>query len=354
MPRRDAIIRRRLLAWFDKHARQLPWRGTRNPYRVWLSEIMLQQTRVEAVRAYYTRFLRAYPTVRRLAAAPEDRVLKLWEGLGYYSRARNLHRAAKMIAGDRRGKFPTTAAAWRELPGIGAYTAGAIASIAFDEAAPIVDGNVKRVLARLDCIEGIIGDSATEKQFWRRAAALVPERRAGDFNQSMMELGAMVCLPKQPQCPACPVRSECRAYARGRQDELPRRQQKQAIPHHHIVIAAIRKNGKYLIGKRPAEGLLAGLWEFPGGKVEPGETHAVALARELREELGIDASIGEKLADVEHAYSHFSITLHIYEVSTFHGTPKQHLHQSLKWVTKSQFKGYAFPAANLKLFPKLS
>ena len=280
-------LRRCLLAWFRRHARDLPWRRTRDPYRIWLSEVLLQQTRIETARPYYERFVKAFPTVRDLAAASQDRVLKLWEGLGYYGRTRNLLRAAKIIVADRGRRFPTTAHGWQSLPGVGRYTAGAIASIAFGERVPVLDGNVKRVLARLFNIGKCTDDPRTVRLLWSLAEALVPARSPGDFNQALMELGARICTPRNPKCDVCPARRHCQARALGRQNRLPVRRRKKPLPHYDIVAAAIEKNGRYLFGKRPARDMLGGMWELPGGKVEAGETHAQALAREIRESWGL-------------------------------------------------------------------
>jgi A/G-specific adenine glycosylase len=346
-------IRRKLLNWYSRHARDLPWRRTRHPYRVWLSEVMLQQTRIETVLPYYRRFLKAFPTVRALAAAPEDRVLKLWEGLGYYSRARNLHGAARAIVRERRGRFPQTAEQWRTLPGIGRYTAAAIASITRGERAAVLDGNVKRVLARLYRIDRSIDEAATVNRLWDLAEILVPPTRPGDFNQAMMELGARICTPKSPRCPQCPLRMVCAAYAIGRASALPVRRSRKPVPHYDIVAAAVAKNGRYLLGKRPAGGLLGGLWEFPGGKIEPGETPEQALLRELREETGIRIRVDEHIVSIDHAYSHFAITLHLYRCAHVSGRVQKRYHTEVKWVPRSRFDRYAFPAANLKLLDRV-
>jgi len=345
---------RKLLAWFRANARDLPWRRTRDPYRIWLSEVMLQQTRVETVLDYYDRFTRAFPRVEDLAEADEGKVLKLWEGLGYYSRARNLLAAARSVVRESGGRFPETAERLIALPGVGRYTAGAIASIAYGERTPVLDGNVKRVLARLHGIRDSIDDAATVERLWALAGALVSPRAPGDSNQAMMELGARVCRPRRPRCRECPVRADCRALAAGEVDTLPVRRKKRPVPHHEIVAAAIRKNGRILFGRRPLDGLLGGLWEFPGGKVEPGETQARALARELREELGVEIEVGALLGAVKHAYSHFSITLHLHACEVKKGRPVPRYHTELKWLLPSQFDRYAFPAATLKLFPALA
>lgn len=341
-------FRRAVIGWFRRNARPLPWRGTTDPYAVWVAEIALQQTRVEQGGPYIARFLKAFPTVQALAAAPEDRVLKVWEGLGYYARARNLYRAARAIVFERGGAFPETAEAWLELPGVGRYTAGAIASIAFGEPAPVLDGNVKRVLARLLDLDAPLDSSPATQRLWEIMEELVEGRAPGDFNQGMMELGARVCTTTQPACGSCPVRRYCAAFAKGTVPLRPVRRAKRPVPHREVVVAAIRQYGRYLLGKRPARGLLGGLWEFPGGKVRPGEPRESALAREVREELGVRVKIGDLVATVDHAYSHFRVTLHVYRCELVSGAPQARSHTELKWVAPKDFPNYAFPKANHK------
>lgn len=344
-------LRRALLKWYRANKRDLPWRRSREPYHVWLSEIVLQQTRVDQGTPYFERIIHAFPTVHDLAHASEEQVLKLWEGLGYYRRARLLHQAAKHIVHNLNGRFPDTAGAWMDIPGVGRYTAGAIASIAYDEPAPILDGNVKRVLARLLDLELDIDQAAALDILWDTAARLVRGRHPGDFNQAMMEFGARVCTPKAPQCGTCPVSPYCAAYAAGTQALRPVKRAKQPVPHKEIVVAVIKRNDKYLLGKRPPDGLLGGLWEFPGGKVKPGESHEQAIRREVQEELGIDVAVGGLIACVRHAYSHFKVTLNVYRCTPLPGKPKPHAHTELKWVPKSDLANYAFPKANLKFLP---
>lgn len=345
---------RNLLDWYSEEARDLPWRRTRDPYCLWLSEIILQQTRVDQGLPYYERFVRRFPNVQELAAASLDEVLKLWEGLGYYTRARNLHRCAQVVVERHDGVFPDNAAGLLTLPGIGRYTAGAIASMAFDEPAPILDGNVIRVLSRIYDLEDCVDDAGTRKHLWDLASGLVSAKSPGAFNQALMELGACVCTPREPICGTCPVRRQCRARRRGMQADRPVRRKKKPVPHHEVVVGAIRRDGHYLLGKRPPEGLLGGLWEFPGGKVEQGETHAEALKRELREELGIGVSVGGLIATVKHAYTHFKITLSVYRCDVQTGEPRAVSHDALEWVAPEDFGKYAFPKANQKFLGLLT
>jgi len=347
------LLRRKLAAWYRAHARDLPWRRTKDPYAIWLSEVMLQQTRIDQGLPYYQRFIRTLPTVQALAEASEDDVLKLWEGLGYYGRARNLLKAARFIVSQRGGDLPTTAAGWQALPGVGPYTAGAVASIAFGEAVPVLDGNVIRVLSRLFDIDACVDDAAGKRLLWQTARELLPARRPGDFNQALMELGACVCLPDQPACTDCPLAAHCEACRKGIQQQRPVRKSKRAAPHREVVVAAIRNGGRYLIGKRLSQGLLGGLWEFPGGQVRAGESHEHALRRELQKELGIEVKVGGLLAVVDHAYTHFKVTLNVYVCESVGGTPESRNHSELRWVAPEDFHVYAFPGANRKFMPLL-
>ncbi len=339
-------FRRALLRWFAQHARTMPWRERPTPYRVWVSEVMLQQTQVATVIPYFDRFMARFPTVEALAAAPLEEVLKLWEGLGYYRRARHLHQAAQIIVEQHGGGIPQDEKALLALPGVGRYTAGAIRSIAFSLPAPILDGNVKRVLARLDDIEAPIDRTDTERRLWARAAQLVDPDQPGLFNQAFMELGSLVCRPHQPDCDHCPVRAFCLAYARGTQAQRPVRVPRKRIPHYHVAAGVIWHQAdpeRFLIAQRPAAGMLGGLWEFPGGKQEPGETLPQTLARELMEELAIQVEVGEKLTVVKHAFSHFRITLHAFHARHLAGEPQTLGVDDWRWVTMDE--AAAFPMA---------
>ncbi len=266
-----------LLRWYARARRDLPWRRTRDPYRIWVSEIMLQQTRVETVIPYYRRFLRRFPSLRALSRARHQDVLKTWEGLGYYRRAGNLHEGAKAVIAEHGGRFPRDAEAIRNLPGVGDYTAGAIRSIALGQDAPLVDGNVARVLARLLAIRRPVLESATRQRLWETAAAMLPRGRAGDFNQAMMELGAMVCTPRAPICPSCPVRRWCKAARLGIADRLPTRARRRPLPVRRAIYLVIRHRGRVRLRRRPEDGLLGGLWEFPQAASPP--TDATSLGK---------------------------------------------------------------------------
>jgi A/G-specific adenine glycosylase len=344
-----------LLDWYDRAAADLPWRTTTpDPYRVWLSEIMLQQTQVETVRGYFTRFVERFPTVQALAAAPLDDVLKAWEGLGYYSRARNLHACARIVARDFEGAFPSDAAALQALPGIGRYTAGAIASIAFGQVAPVLDGNVIRVFARLTDLADDVRQPAVQNRLWALADSWVPPARTGDYNQALMELGRTVCKPRSPLCAACPIKAHCLAFARGTQAERPVKRAKAPTPHYDVTAGIIRDDaGRILIAQRPADGLLGGLWEFPGGKQEPGESLPDCLQRELREELGIEVEVGGLFVVVKHAFTHFKITLHAFECRWREGEPQRLGVQDFAWIDESGFDAYSFGKADREVIAAL-
>jgi A/G-specific adenine glycosylase len=345
----------RLLQWYDRHAADLPWRADSDPYRVWLSEIMLQQTQVETVKPYYRRFLGTYPSVAALAAAPLADVLKLWEGLGYYSRARHLHQTAQIVAQQMNGQFPATADDLRKLPGIGRYTAGAIASIAFGQAVPVLDGNVIRVFARLTDLADDVTQPTTQAKLWELAESWLPAERAGDYNQALMELGRTICKPRHPLCAQCPLQTDCRAYANGTQAERPVKAKKAPTPHYDVTAGIIwNDTGQVLIAQRPPDGLLGNLWEFPGGKREPGESLPDCLRRELREELGIEVEVGELFVVVQHGFTHFRITLHAFTCRYLNGEPQRLGVQAWAWVTPDELSAYAFGKADREVIRALA
>jgi A/G-specific adenine glycosylase len=296
----------RVLHWYDQHARVLPWRGHVDSYAVWVSEIMLQQTRVETVSPYFARWMQQFPTLQALADAPEQTVLSAWEGLGYYSRARNLHKAAQIVMRDFSGQLPRDVAQLRQLPGIGRYTAAAIASIAFGQDVATLDGNLKRVFARVFNVSQPADAPAGETILWALAETHVPHGRAGDYNQALMDLGATLCLPRSPLCLLCPVSDLCQARALGIQEQRPVLKPKAAVPHKHKAAAVILWDGKLLLNQRPAHGLLGGLWEFPSAEVENDSAEALVAAIQTAYQLKVTPLT--RLPEIHHAYTHFTLT----------------------------------------------
>jgi A/G-specific adenine glycosylase len=342
-----------LLNWYEVNKRNLPWRKSKDPYKIWVSEIMLQQTQVATVIPYFERFITAFPNIRALSKAPIDDVLKLWEGLGYYSRARNLHRAAQDVISDWGGQLPESSIELLKLPGIGSYTSAAIASIAFDEDVPVLDGNVRREMSRILLIKSDSKSPKIERQIVSELRHLLPMGEAGDFNQALMELGALICTPSNPKCDRCPVKNHCGAFEKNLQDKLPLRTPRKARPHHDVAVGVIWKGKKLLISQRPEKGLLGGLWEFPGGKREGDETLEECLHRELMEELAIEVKVISKLSPVEHGYTHFKVTLHPYICELSKGIPKTIGCSALAWILPDKISDYAFPRANHKIFEML-
>ncbi len=358
LPTSPTALRRALLAFFDRSARDLPWRRTGDPYAIWVSEIMLQQTRVETVIPYYRDWLRRFPTVEALAEADESEVLKAWEGLGYYRRARNLHRGARVVRERFQGRLPGDSAALREIPGIGPYTAGAVASIAFGEAAPAVDGNVRRVLSRLFDLP-----APSDTELRQLAGALVDPDRPGDFNQALMELGATVCTPRAPECGACPVASSCLALGRGTVAERPPARKRAPVPREVHAVAVLVSGPadalRLLVRQRPAEGLLAGLWEFPGRLLDQaaGETEERAVRRLLGETLagatfegvpddpgGAALAAARPLDEVRHAFSHLHVTYRPYVIHAA-GGERRPMPPERRWVAPHELEELALPVA---------
>ncbi len=336
----------RLLAWFDRQARDLPWRRDRTSYRVWVSEVMLQQTQVETVLDYYARFLERFPTVHDLAAATQEEVLKLWEGLGYYRRARLMHKAAQVVVADYGGELPADVNALRDLPGIGRYTAGALASIVFGIPTPAVDGNVRRVMARVLALP-----DPTAAELDDAVGAWIPEDAPGDFAEGLMELGATLCRPQSPRCLLCPWRALCRARALGRQEAFPAPKPRKSIPHYEVAAAVTlrEEDGRILVARRPTESMLGGLWEFPGGKQEPGETLPETLRRELQEEMAIQVAVGQELTVIEHAYTHFRITLHAFLCRLEAGEPTCIECDDFQWATLDEIRALPMPVTDRQI-----
>ncbi|MCK5914202.1 MAG: A/G-specific adenine glycosylase [Desulfuromusa sp.] len=310
LPFDPATVSSRLLAWYGQAGRDLPWRNTRDPYRIWLSEIMLQQTTVAAVINYYHRFLTKIPTVEVLAAVPLEDVIDLWAGLGYYSRARNLHAAAKLVVEQFEGYFPEDVDGLQKLPGVGRSTAGAISALAFDRRAPILDGNVRRVLCRLFALQEPPRSTTAEKQLWQWSEQITPAESVHDYTQAIMDLGAMVCVPRKPLCDKCPLNDLCQAYKLGLEQQLPLRQVAKPIPTRYEVVLLIDHRDSYLVRRRMTEGFLGGMWEFPMVSMLEGEDPEQKL-RLLFSDFGLNG-IAEPIGSSQHVYSHFRLKSDIY------------------------------------------
>ena len=354
-------LRRLLLAWWEAHGRHtIPWKrgdaGARpspgeplHPYPIWVAEVMLQQTQLLVVLPYWQRWMAAFPSLEALAAAEEHDVLLLWQGLGYYSRARRLHQGARQLLGQ---PWPRTLESWLALPGIGRSTAGSILSSAFDLPFAILDGNVKRVLARL--IASPRPPARQLKVLWQLSELLLDPQRPRAFNQALMDLGATVCTPRNPSCGACPWQGHCAAYAAGDPAAYPVKDAPRELPFQVIGVGVVRNGaGEVLIDQRLNEGLLGGLWEFPGGKQEPGEPIADTIRRELREELAIKAAVGEELIVVDHAYSHKKLRFVVHLCTWLSGDPQPLASQQVRWVRPEQLAHFPFPAANARIVAAL-
>ena len=342
-----------LLAWYDVHARVLPWRSHPSPYRTWVSEVMLQQTQVDTVMPYYERWMERFPTLESLAAANQMEVLQVWEGLGYYSRARNLHKAAQVVVEKYSGNLPEDIKILLSLPGIGRYTAGAILSIAFDQRQPALDGNIRRVYARVTNSAEPIGTTNSDKHLWKFAESVLPETRAGDFNQALMDLGSAICLPQNPLCDRCPIQASCQAFSLGTQHSLPVKRQKAPIPHWIVGAGVVLRDSFVLLAKRPQKGLLGGLWEFPGGKLEAEDQDlAGCIRRELIEELDVRVEVGDLLGVYSHAYTHFRVTVHAYLCRLMVGEEIRES-ETLKWVLPDQLASYPMGKVDRRIASEL-
>lgn len=387
MPRKQSP-QQKLIAWFAAHRRDLPWRATpRDPYHVWLSEVMLQQTQVATVLPYYRRWLQRFPTLRDLASAPLEDVLKCWEGLGYYARARNFHRAAQAVMRDHGGQIPATVEGLLLLPGVGRYTAGAIASLAFNQHAPLLDANVKRVLSRVAALERAAGKwqfqlagwemgggnahespslhalvSQSKKQpsaddmLWLIAEALLPAGQAGAFNEALMELGALICTPRAPKCDSCPIQHHCDAYAQRRQADFPIKIARKTVPHSDILTAVLMAgDGRVLIGRRPTDGLLGGLWEFISAefRAPPPESLAAMVAR--RTGLHIDPGKAQSLGEVKHGFTHFAMTRRVWLIEGVDaGAPlTAHGYVALRWVALNECRRLALTRSDGRILDLL-
>ena len=359
-------LRQQLLGWWELQGRHtIPWKLTADgrrpadgepldPYPVLVAEVMLQQTQLQVVLPYWQRWMEALPSLSALAAAEEHDVLMLWQGLGYYARARRLHQAAQLLASGSDGPlaWPRSLEGWQALPGLGRSTAASIVSSAFDQPEAILDGNVKRVLARLTASPR---PPARElARFWQRSELLLDPRRPRAFNQALMDLGATVCTPRNPRCGDCPWRGRCSAYAAGDPARFPVKEASRAVPFQVIGVGVVLDGeGRVLIDQRLNEGLLGGLWEFPGGKQEEGEAITATIERELAEELAIAVEVGEELIVVEHAYSHKRLLFVVHLCRWIAGEPQPLASQQVRWVAPAELDAYPFPAANARIIAAL-
>lgn len=348
-------IQNDLLRWFTDKQRRLPWREDYTPYAIWVSEMMLQQTRVKTVLPYFKRWMQRFPDVASVAAADEQELLKYWEGLGYYSRVRNMHRAARHLVDEFNGRFPRNHEALLKLPGIGPYTAGAIMSLAFNADYAVVDGNVERVFARLFNIDRPVKEAATRTFIWHTAERLLPQGRARHFNQALMELGATLCLPQNPRCPDCPIQKSCAGHALGLVEQRPVPNKRKASTSIEVAIGVLVRGGRMLIQKRPPNGLMANLWEFPGGKLQAGETPQQALRREFREELQLSIRDLDPITVIRHSYTSFQVKLYAFRcrLRDARQHPVRKAAVALCWVTREQLEEFPFPAANRRLIKLL-
>lgn len=346
-------FQKKLIVWFHKSKRPMDWRETEDPYCIWISEMMLQQTQVNTALKYYQKFIRRFPNIQKLANADLHEVLKAWEGLGYYSRARNLHKAAKVIEKEYEGNIPNNYKDLKLLPGIGDYTASAIQSIAFNEKMAVVDGNVIRILTRVFRITENVDSLQVRKRIRDFAKELLPDKDLRTHNEAIMELGALICTPRKPQCSRCPIDHLCEGKKYNVQNELPIKTPRKPIPHYDVTAGIIWNDSKFLITLRPPKGLLGGLWEFPGGKREAGETLEACLKREIQEELNIRIRIFDHLVTVKHAYTHFRITLVVYQCIYLDGEIRMVDCEDYQWITINEIEKYAFPGADRKVINTL-
>ncbi|NLJ50164.1 MAG: A/G-specific adenine glycosylase [Candidatus Atribacteria bacterium] len=345
-----------LVNWYETNQRSLPWRKDYSPYSVWISEIMLQQTQVDRVIPYYFRWMQQFPTLESVSIASYDDLLRFWEGLGYYSRVKFIHKTSKIIRNQYGCQFPKNHQKLLELPGIGPYTAGAIMSIAFNQNYPLVDGNIIRILSRIFNIENSVKQRETKNYIWKKAEELILPGKARWLNQALMELGALVCTPKTPRCLECPVQKSCLSFHLGCVEKRPVVPPSKKIVPIQVVVGVLLKDGLFFIQQRPPNGLMADLWEFPGGKINPGEKPEDALIREFREELQFKIHIGNKIATLKHGYTNFSVTLHAYfcQLIPENQFPVLHFASNYRWVKPQDLFHYAFPAANRRLIDILT
>ncbi len=345
-------FRRRLLSWFRKNARDLPWRDNKTPYRIWVSEIMLQQTQVATVIDYYQRFMKRFPTVEKLASAEQSEVLKLWEGLGYYRRARQMHAAAQIIADQWNGEFPTDIESVLSLPGIGRYSAGAILSISLDRRLPILEGNTIRLFARLLQMRSDPRTGQNQKILWRFSEQLIPQKNCGDFNQALMELGSKICRPKNPACSICPVRDSCPTRIKGLQNEIPFKSQKTKYEDVNEAVVLIERRGKYLVRKCGEGQRWAGLWDFPRFETKQSNPN-LELSTRILELSGLSTELVSCQHQIKHAVTRFRITLDCFRAVQVSGRLKRKKGCELVWQTKPELKQLPMSITGRKIVDRL-
>ncbi|MFW5970582.1 MAG: A/G-specific adenine glycosylase [Desulfovermiculus sp.] len=352
----SSTISSKLLAWFSQSCRDLPWRQNPTPYRVWISEVMLQQTQVDRVVPYFLHWMEIFPHIQAVAEADQERVLKAWEGLGYYTRAKNIQAAAQKIWVECNGVLPSDMSLLRALPGIGPYTAAAIASLAFNQPVPAVDANVQRVMARILNEDGPIKSALPQKTIRKAVTGLISDGDPRSMNQALMELGALVCTPRSPACASCPVKEQCQSLAAEVVHLRPVMPDQKPSIALQVAAGVLLDNERILIQKRPPHGLMANLWEFPGGKLQAGESPEQALVREFREELELEIRVLDKITVIKHSYTRFRVTLHVYWCTL--ASPGQelvlHAASDFRWTLPEELDQYPFPAADCKLIQMLS
>ena len=352
-PHKIKLFHSQLLNWFNENQRPLPWRENQDPYRIWVSEVMLQQTQVNTVLKYYQNFLDRFPTLETLAVADQEDVLKYWEKMGYYARVRNLQRAAQKVVQDFSGEIPSDYKEFRGLPGVGEYIAAAVLSLAFNQPYAVVDGNVKRVLARRLLIDEPVNQSSAKRKFQNLADQHLEHDLPAIYNQAIMELGALICRPQNPLCVECPVRTGCSAFESGRQSDFPVTVKPKTVPQYHLAAGIIFRENQVLIVKRPISGLLGGLWEFPNEKIQKQEKPAQACLRIIRELVGLNVEINQLLTQVKHAYTHFKIIIDVYRCHFIEGEIELNGLADFRWINFEEFESFPFTGATHKMIPLL-
>jgi A/G-specific adenine glycosylase len=353
-PSHRRFVRHALLRWFERYRRDLPWRHDRDPYRIWVSEIMLQQTQVATVIPYFARFVAAFPNIRALAHADEQEVLRLWEGLGYYRRARNLHRAARLLTAEHDACIPDNAEALSALPGIGRYMVGAILSQAFDQRLPILEANSQRVLSRLIGLRDDPRRGIGRARLWELATTLLPAKRVGEFNQAVMELGALVCTPRSPSCEMCPLATACEARRLGIEKEVPLREQPPVNMDILEVAVVVRRSGRVLLVQRPDHVRWAALWEFPHDVVSNGKSRETAVEKLLTKLTGIEADVRAELLTVRHGVTHHRITLVCFEGDYKAGRFRSSFYRKARWVRPAELPAFPLSAPQRRVAKYLS